>query len=89
MVLFLGDLNFSETSRIQTQVYIENENSEKVYWIDGINSPRYINILKENLDRLETSTTFNLKFYNTHGQSVFYKTLRTNVSLSMEIYLGF
>jgi hypothetical protein len=45
--LFLGDLNFSESSRIQTQVYIENENSEKVYWIDGINPPRYINILKD------------------------------------------
>ena len=47
----------------------------------------YIDILKENLSRLESSTFFNLKFYNTCGYSYFYQTSRTNIDLSMDIYL--
>lgn len=47
----------------------------------------YIKILKENLNKLETSTFFNLKFYNTYGDSKFYDTPYTNVSLGMCITL--
>lgn len=47
----------------------------------------YIEILKNNLNRLETSTFFNLKFYNTYGYSNYYYTDRTNLSLDMEIVL--
>jgi hypothetical protein len=43
-ILFSGDLNFSPTNPIQTIVSYENENIQKVYWVDGLNSPRMINI---------------------------------------------
>ena len=36
----------------------------------------YIEMLKENLGKLETNTFFDLKFYNTHGDSQYYNTLQ-------------
>lgn len=48
----------------------------------------YINILKNNLDRLETSTFFNLKFYNTYGKSSMYYTDKTNINLDFEVVLA-
>lgn len=47
----------------------------------------YINILKENLNRLETSTFFSLKFYNTYGDSYKYSTPKTNLDLQLRIKL--
>lgn len=47
----------------------------------------YIDLLKENLNKLETSTFFDLKFYNTYGESLLYNTLNTNVELEMNIVL--
>lgn len=43
-MLFQGDLNFSESNKIQTLVSIETESVQKVYWIDGVNQPRVINV---------------------------------------------
>lgn len=42
-----NDLNFSTDHPIETLVDIENENIQKVYWVDGINQPRVINIAGE------------------------------------------
>ena len=42
--LFNGDLNFNTDNPIETVVYYENENIKKVYWTDGLNQPRVINI---------------------------------------------
>ena len=47
IVLFDGNLNFSRSSKIQTLPFYENENIQKVYWIDGVNQPRVINIADE------------------------------------------
>lgn len=47
----------------------------------------YIDMLKENLTKLETSTFFDLKFYNTYGPSKLYNTSRTNLDLELDIYL--
>ena len=38
-------LNFGDT--IQTLGIYENENIQKVYWVDGVNQPRVINIVKD------------------------------------------
>lgn len=46
--LFNGDLNFSMDNPIETVVYYENENIKKVYWTDGLNQPRVINIASSN-----------------------------------------
>jgi len=47
----------------------------------------YIDMLKENLGKLETNTFFDLKFYNTYGDSQYYNTLKTNIQLEMNIYV--
>ena len=43
-----GNLNFGDT--IQTLGIYENKNIQKVYWVDGINQPRVINITKDFLE---------------------------------------
>jgi hypothetical protein len=44
IMLYEGNLNFSKDNPIQTLGTIENENIQKVYWVDGRNQPRFINI---------------------------------------------
>lgn len=43
-ILFEGDLNFNPTYPIETLIFYENEYIKKVYWTDGLNQPRVINI---------------------------------------------
>lgn len=43
-LLYKGHLDFNSSSPIETIVYYENSNIRKVYWTDGINQPRFINI---------------------------------------------
>jgi len=43
--LFSGDLNFNVNNRIETEVYYESEDIQKVYWVDGLNQLRHINII--------------------------------------------
>jgi hypothetical protein len=45
--LFCGDLNFNKDFLIDTTFFIENSNVIKVYWTDGLNNPRFINIITE------------------------------------------
>lgn len=42
--LFRGQLDFSYKHPIESLAFYENENIKKVYWTDGINQPRVINI---------------------------------------------
>ena len=44
VILYSGDLNFNINNPIKTYVSYENEKNIKVYWIDGLNQPRVINI---------------------------------------------
>lgn len=48
-LLYSGALNFSAEYPIQTLGIYENENIQKVYWIDGLNQPRVINIVNKNI----------------------------------------
>ena len=52
--LFSGDLNFDLEHPIETLIDIENENIQKIYWVDGKNQPRVINI-KANIDPDDTT----------------------------------
>lgn len=68
-ILFEGELNFNETNPIETLCVFENEDIQKVYWVDGLNQPRVINI-SEKFDKnnyVETSFDFaqNLKLNET------------------------
>ena len=46
-IIFHGDLGFDQNHRIESIGVYENENIQKVYWIDGKNQPRVINIVNE------------------------------------------
>lgn len=42
--LFEGNLNFDYSHPIETLSFYENSDIKKVYWVDGVNQPRVINI---------------------------------------------
>ena len=49
ILLYEGNLNFQSIKPIDTVGYYELENLQKVYWIDGLNRPRVINIKRPEL----------------------------------------
>lgn len=60
-LLFNGDLNFNVDNPIETLVSIENLDVQKVYWVDGINQPRVINIATPEENRQSwTNTSFDI-----------------------------
>lgn len=44
-LLYKGDLSFDTKYPIETLTFYETEDIQKVYWTDGINQPRMINIM--------------------------------------------
>lgn len=56
-LLYSGDLNFSTDNPIESIGVFENETIIKVYWVDGINQPRVVNILRDYTGA--SSTIFN------------------------------
>lgn len=55
-LMFQGSLGFSVSHPIETLGVFENESIQKVYWVDGVNQPRVINIAP---DVDVTTLTFN------------------------------
>ena len=47
-ILYNGNLNFSVEHPLETLVSYEAEHIQKVYWTDGLNQPRMINIAADN-----------------------------------------
>jgi hypothetical protein len=45
--LYYGKLNFSTDYPIETLGYYESESVQKVYWVDGLNPMRMINVMQE------------------------------------------
>lgn len=70
IILFKGNLNFSINNPIETIINYESEDIQKVYWVDGINQPRFLNIKEENTiisinkiyTRYDFITTYNQNF---------------------------
>ena len=59
-IKYRGDLNFQLDKPIETLPYYESELVQKVYWVDGVNQPRVINIVSDNIvERLDTQFDFN------------------------------
>ena len=46
-VLYVGDLKFDIQHPIETLPLYEAEDIQKVYWVDGVNQPRVINIVND------------------------------------------
>lgn len=57
--LYYGNLNFSLEHPIETLYNYESDTVEKVYWVDGINQPRLINIKGAIKKSLDTQFDFN------------------------------
>ena len=55
--LFCGNLNFDVKHPIECLVSYEAEEIQKVYWVDGLNQPRIINIKASN-DKVEMWNTY-------------------------------
>ena len=55
--LYQGTLNFNINNPIESLSFYENEDIQKVYWVDGINTPRVINI-KEDITRFANDSYF-------------------------------
>lgn len=51
-VLYSGNLNFSLDNPIESIKVIENSNIHKIYWVDGINPVRMVNIKSNNIAKL-------------------------------------
>ena len=56
--LYIGNFNFKSSNPIETLVLYESEDVQKVYWVDGLNQPRVINI-KKNYTEGTSSTLVN------------------------------
>lgn len=68
--LFHGNLEFDFEHKIETLGIYENENNIKVYWVDGINQPRVINIADDPNNYTKNSFDFVPKVSNI-GESDF------------------
>lgn len=69
--LFDGNLGFDSKHPIETLANYETEAIQKVYWVDGINQPRFINIVKTD--------------YNNNNPSQFDFVTEFNPNLDIEI----
>lgn len=63
--IYHGDLGFSFDWPIETLGYYENEKIQKVYWVDGINLPRVVNINKEEDYSVNPDSTTQFNFIET------------------------
>ena len=55
-LLYNGKLNFNINNPIETLVLYENENLKKVYWVDGLNQPRVINIAEKDINNFKDTS---------------------------------
>ena len=58
VVLYKGNLNFDVEHPIETVGSYENNDIQKVYWTDGKNQPRLINIVDNNIRPTDCDTQF-------------------------------
>lgn len=59
-IIYRGNLNFSLEHPIEAIASYESENSQKVYWVDGLNQPRVLNLIN---DYTTTSVNYNTTAY--------------------------
>lgn len=69
-LLFNGNIGFSVKSPIETLPLYENDDIQKVYWVDGINQPRVINIKKSYSNNDSFNFNRTIKFNNNFKFSI-------------------
>jgi hypothetical protein len=87
--LFTGNLNFQLDHPIEAIASYENESVRKVYWTDGINQPRVINIGAKSTDIEEVKhTEFSNWRYIPYTGYDFVRTLQLNEKVTVRKLLG-
>lgn len=78
-ILYSGNLNFDTEHPLETLVSYENDMVQKVYWTDGVNQPRVINVSESMDDKIGdyTDTSFD-----------FVPTLELNETIKVKKILG-
>lgn len=64
LTFYRGKLNFQYDSKFETIGVYENSSIQKIYWIDGINQPRFINIA-EDIDKIQSGQNTQFDFIPT------------------------
>lgn len=60
ILLYQGNLNFNTDNPIEGLGFFENDNLKKIYWTDGRNQPRFINLAATTEEKLRwDNTSFN------------------------------
>lgn len=57
-LLYSGDLNLSVDNPIEYTTSYESDDVQKIYWVDGVNQPRIINICKLNQNKFTSNLDF-------------------------------
>ena len=60
--IFSGNLSFSVNNPIESIGIYETENIQKVYWVDGINQPRVINVSDAGIKRIKPGNIYQFDF---------------------------
>lgn len=87
-VLFEGALNFKKNHLIQTLGNYESPLVQKVYWTDGYNQPRFINIVADKLYNKDLSTITDYKELYPEGNFDFVPNLLLNEEVSVSKVVG-
>ena len=59
VTLFTGELGLIASHPVEAIGYYESEDIQKVYWVDGINQPRFINIIRPDGSVITDASTLN------------------------------
>jgi len=82
-VKYISNIKIKDVPVVLASYFEDNDKSDK--FEEQLFT--YIDMLKENINKLESATFFDLKFFNTYGPSNFYSTYRTNIKLGLHITL--
>jgi hypothetical protein len=81
----IRSITLKDVPVIHSSYFKNNTEDKKDKFINQLFT--YIKILKENIEKLETNTFFDIKFYNTYGYSYIYNSNTTNLTLDLNIHL--
>lgn len=69
-VVYTGNLQFDINHPIETLSNYESEDIQKVYWVDGINQPRFVNISDKSLEFKNTFRKESFDFITTFSPTL-------------------
>lgn len=88
--IFDGDINLNPNNRLQTLGVYDNQDLQKVYWVDGVNQPRILKIfgIPVNKEDYNASRWKNYIGNKSNSKFDFVNTLKLGESISVEKTIG-